>query len=580
MGGKLLIGALGAALVVALIPAVLYFRHTPVNETAMRFELSMPGLVNNALALSPDGQKVVFLVQSPDGLRSLWVRPIGSEKAQQVSGTENANGMFWSADSKHLGFIVQGKLKKVDPFGGAPQDIADIGGARTQFAWSRNGVILFGRPDGVLVRVADSGGEVKPVMGLDAARKEILQAIPSFLPDGNRFLYASVSPENSGFYIASLDGKTPPTRVIPSTLMRTTGLAYAEPGFILTAVDGKLTAQRFNSSSLKVEGDPVTLTDDILGEFTVTDTGLLTFRKNPPEPNKELEWYDRQGRQLGAVGVSGNYGGIDLSPSQDRVSVDITSNNNRDIWVIDLARGIPSRITFDKASDWSAQWSPDGNRLAFASAGRSANGGPTQIYQKSSSGVGTEELVQIDGGVSIPSSWSPDDKYIVFSRTKGNYNDTWLLPLFGDRKPRPFLETPFDKIQARVSPDAHWIAYTTNESGAFQIVVQSFPDPNGAKLQISAEGGVEPKWRHDGRELYYLGFDGKLMSVSLKSDRTLEAGRPTALFQTPFTINRTRPDRDRHYDVSHDGQKFLIVTPEARTAVPVTVLVGWPSMVK
>jgi len=364
--------------------------------------------------------------------------------------------------------------------------------------------------------------------------------------------------------------------------MRTNGFAYAEPGYLLMAMEGKLTAQQFDASALKLQGDPVTIADDIEGSFSVTDTGLLMFRKIAPDPNKQLQWYDRQGRQLGTVGTPANYGGIDLSPSQDHVSVDITANNNRDVWVLDLARGIPSRITFDRASDWSAQWSPDGNRLAFASAGRSTGTvqGTTQIYQKSSSGVGTEELVQTDGGISIPSSWSPDDKYIVFSRTKGNYNDTWLLPLFGDRKPRPFLETPFDKIQMRVSPDARWIAYTTNESGAFQIVVQSFPDPNGAKLQISAEGGVEPKWRHDGRELYYLGFDGKLMSVSLKADRTLEAGKPTVLFQTSLTVNRVRPDRDRHYDVSHDGQRFLIATPEARTITPVTVLVNWPSLVK
>ena len=157
----------------------------------------------------------------------------------------------------------------------------------------------------------------------------------------------------------------------------------------------------------------------------------------------------------------------------------------------------------------------------------------------------------------------------------------WLLPLTGDRKPRPFLQTPFDKIQARISPDARWIAYTTNESGSFQVVVQSFPDPNGGKWQISADGGVEPKWRHDGKELYYLALDGKLMSVSMKADRTFEAGRPVPLFQTVLTVNRTRPDRDRRYDVTHDGQRFLIVTPGNRSGVmPVTVVVNWPSAFK
>ena len=193
-------------------------------------------------------------------------------------------------------------------------------------------------------------------------------------------------------------------KIMASSLMRTNGFAYAEPGYLLMAMEGKLTAQQFDASALKIQGDPVTIADDIEGSFSVTDTGLLMFRKIAPDPNKQLQWYDRQGRQLGTVGTPANYGGIDLSPSQDHVSVDITANNNRDVWVLDLARGIPSRITFDRASDWSAQWSPDGNRLAFASAGRSTGTvqGTTQIYQKSSSGVGTEELVQTDGGISIP----------------------------------------------------------------------------------------------------------------------------------------------------------------------------------
>jgi eukaryotic-like serine/threonine-protein kinase len=588
-GGKkqfALVAALAVALVMALILAVLYFRRAPADTTAMRFGISIPGLVNNAVAISPDGQRIAFIVQSDDGQRSLWVRPIDSEKAQQVSGTENAPAFLWSPDSRYLAFLSAGKLKKIDPSGGSAQVICDVAGARF-FTWNRTGTILFGRSsDNVIVSVADTGGEVKPVTRLDASRKEGFHGLPVFLPDGNRFLYAAAGgvPDTSGIYVASLDSKTAPTRVVPLSIVRFTGMAYAPPGYLVYAVEGKLIAHRFDPEAAKVEGDPMTLSDDIDGGFAVTDTGLLTFRKNAPSnaSNKQLTWFDREGRQVQQIGAMANYGGIELSPTGDRLAVDIVTDNNRDIWVIDLARNVPSRITFDPANDWTASWSPDGSRLTFASAGRGNQ--PQQIYQKSSSGVGVDELVATDGEPSIPAQWSPDNKFIAFSRAQGGGsggNDMWLLPLTGDRKPRPFLQTPFDKIQARISPDARWIAYTTNESGSFQVVVQSFPDPNGGKWQISADGGVEPKWRHDGKELYYLALDGKLMSVPIKAARTFEAERPVPLFQTVLTVNRTRPDRDRRYDVTHDGQRFLIVTPGNRFgAVPVTVVVNWASAFK
>jgi len=581
-----LVAALAVALVIALIPAVLYFRPAPTDTTAMRFEISIPGLVNNAVAISPDGQRIASIVQSDDGQRSLWVRPIDSEESQQVSGTENLSAFRWSPDSRYLAFLVAGTLKKIDPSGGSAQVICDTAGVRF-YTWNRTGTILFARSsDNVIVSVADTGGDVKPVTTLDASRKEVLHTLPVFLPDGNRFLYGAVGavPDTSAIYVASLDSKTAPTRVVPLNLMRFNGMAYAPPGYLVYALDGKLIAHRFDPGTAKVAGDPMTLSDDIDGGFAVTDTGLLTFRKNAPlsASNKQLTWFDREGRHVEQIGAMANYGGIELSPTGDRLAVDIVTDNNRDIWVIDLARNVPSRITFDPATESTASWSPDGSRLAFASAGRGNE--PQQIYQKSSSGVGVDELVATDGGPSSPMQWSPDNKFIVFSRAKGGGsggNDMWLLPLTGDRKPKAFLQTPFEKIHARISPDARWIAYATNESGSFQVVVQSFPDPNGGKWQISADGGVEPKWRHDGKELYYLALDGKLMSVPVKADRTFEAGRPVPLFQTVLTVNRTRPDRDRRYEVNQAGQRFLIVTPGNRSGVvPVTVMVNWPSAFK
>src|SRR5262249_31941136 len=221
------------------------------------------------------------------------------EKGQQVSGTENLAAFFWSPDSRYLAFLVAGKLKKIDPSGGSAQVICDVGGARF-FTWSRTGTILFPRNnDNVIVSVADTGGEVKAVPRLDASRKEVLHTVPVFLPDGNRFLYAAVGPDTSGIYVASLDSKTAPTRVLPLSLMRFFGMAYAPPGYLVYALDGKLIAHRFDPGAAKVEGDPMTLSDDIDGGFAVTDTGLLTFRKNAPSnaSNKQLTWFDREGRR-------------------------------------------------------------------------------------------------------------------------------------------------------------------------------------------------------------------------------------------------------------------------------------------
>src|SRR5215471_797182 len=324
-----LVAALAVALVLALIPAVLYFRRAPADTTAMRLEISIPGLINNA-AISPDGQRIAFIAQSDDGQRSLWVRAIDSEKRQQVSGTENLAAFFWSPDSRYLAFLAAGKLKKIDPSRGAAQVICDVGGARF-FAWNRTGTILFVRSsDNVIVSVADTGGDLKPVTRLDASRKEILHTVPVFLPDGNRFLYAAVGavPDTSGIYVASVDSKTAPTRVLPLSLVRFFGMAYAPPGYLVYANEGKLIAHRFDPGAAKVEGDPMTLSDDIDGGFAVTDTGLLTFRKNAPsnESNKQLTWFDREGRQIEQIGAMANYGGIELSPTGDRLAVDSTTD--------------------------------------------------------------------------------------------------------------------------------------------------------------------------------------------------------------------------------------------------------------
>ena len=575
IGGSVAIAALVAALAIAAVPAALYFRQ-PQPATSMRFELSFPQIFGGPL-VSPDGRAIVYATQPPDGKRSLWVRSIGADAAQPLADTENVTGMIWSPDSRRIAFFVDGKLKRTDLAGGSPQLIGDVGGVRGS-AWNRDGVILIAR-DNVIMRISDSGGAMTPVTKLDAARKESFHAIPVFLPDGNRFLYVAVTAklEDAGIFLASLDSGKAPERVIALQPIQFNWMAYVPSGYLLIMQSGKLTVWRMDAGG-HTSGDPKVVAEDLDGNLSVSDNGLLLYHKAAPTVRRQLLWFDRSGKQLGEVGAVANYGNVELSPRGDRAAVDIITNGNRDIWVMDLERAVPSRITFDPARDWTPSWSPNGEHLAFASDGRNG-GNATQVYEKSSTGAGTETPLTT-GGPSIPVHWSPDDKYIIFSRLKpngtGSY-DTWLLPRFGDRKPIPFLESPFDKVHARVSPDSRWIAFTTNESGTFQIVVQAFPDPNGGKWPITADGGVEPKWRRDGRELYYLASDGKLMSVSIGGGPAFQAGRPVALFQTPLTVNRTQPTRDRRYDVAPDG-RFLVVAPVAAAAsIPTTVLVNWTS---
>jgi Tol biopolymer transport system component/tRNA A-37 threonylcarbamoyl transferase component Bud32 len=572
----LLIAAFAAGLLAALIPAFFYFRTpAPPSAPAMHFEMELPGLANS-LAISPDGRRVAYLAQPADDNRAIWIRSIDGQPAVKLAGTDNPQLWFsWSPDSRYIAFASDGKLRKADVLGGPVTVICDYNGPPRGHAWNRDGVMLLTKDNGIY-RVPDTGGEVAPVLTPDANRKETMIAGPVFLPDGNRFVYIVVSsvPENAGFFVASLDSKTP-TRLMPLP-GRVDNVAYAPPGYLLLSNGPALTAQRFNTSSLTLEGQPIPIADGLVnGNFSVSDNGVLLYRKGSnAAPPKRLVWYDRSGKQVGEISSSGNYGTIELSPSGDRVAVDMIASNNRDIWVIDIARGVPSRLTSDAASDWTPSWSPDGSRIIYASS-RSGN---NDIYQKASSGVGNEEAIFQSDQIEIPVHWARDGTYIVFSRTKPRGgNDTWLLEMSAEKKAVPFVESPFDKVHARVSPDGRWMAYASNDSGMYQVVVQSFPDPNGGKWQITAQGGVEPKWRRDGRELYYLGLDGKLMAVPLKADRTFEAGAPVALFESPLTVGRPQVSRDRRYDVSTDG-RFLFATPADTVAGPAVIaVVNWTS---
>jgi len=572
--GMWLAAALAVALTTAVVAALLYVRRAPVPASAMHFEMSLPRLAGSP-SLSPDGKSIAYPTQPADGKRMLSIRSIGSESGQPVAGTENISGMLWSPDSRRVAIVAEGVLKIIDLASGSSRQLGAIGATRGG-SWNGNGTILLARvSDNVIVRMSDSGGSPTPVTKLDAGRKEILHGLPVFLPDGRHFLYVAVggTPEDSGIFVASLESSDAPVRVIQVQPNRFNGMAYVAGGYVVYQNEGRLIAQRTDEQA-RPQGTSTVVADNLDNTFTVSNTGLLMYRRATPTAGKQLLWFTREGRQVGQVGPVDNYANVDISPKGDRAAVDIFTNNNQDIWVVDLQRSVAQPVITEPFRDWTASWSADGSRLVFAST---RNDGVTKIYEKSSTGAGAETILPSGDVSSIPVHWSADGKYIVFSRLRqGNTAsyDTWLLPLFGERKPAPLLETGFDKFQARVSPNSDLIAYSTNESGNYQIVVQTFPDASGGKWQISANGGFEPKWRRDGRELYYLGADGKLMSVSIAGP-PFSAGRPVELFQTPLAVNRAQPTRDRRYDVAPDG-RFLMVIPSATGPdAPYSVVVNW-----
>jgi eukaryotic-like serine/threonine-protein kinase len=573
----LLLAALAIIVAGAGIFAALALRQTPEPAAQMHFEITLPDLVGTPL-VSPDGKWITYATQPTNEKRVAWLRPIGTDGARQIPGTENINATIWSPDSRRLATLADGTLRMFDLASGSSRPLGSVGALRGG-SWNREGVLLLARAsDNIIVRMSDSGGDVTPVTTLDAGRKEILHGLPVFLPDNKHFLYVGVAGkgEDSRIFRASLDGNESPTRVIAIEPNNFNDMTYVPSGHLLYMNEGRLSAQRVDALG-QPQGNPIVVADNVDGSFMASDTGLLFYHKATPRAGRQLLWFSRDGKSLGQVGVEANYGNVDISPKGDRVAVDILTNGNRDIWVVDLERSVAQPITFDRGSDWTASWSPDGSRLAFAST-RSHTDGTTRIYEKSSTGTGTETVMPSGDPSSIPVNWSSDGKYIVFSRLRqvGNTSgyDTWLLPTFGDRKPTPLLETGFDKFQARVSPNSNFVAYSTNESGTYQIVVQTFPDASGGKWQISADGGVEPKWRRDGRELFYLNLDGKLMSVAIGGPPFI-AGRPVELFQTPLTVNRAQPTRDRRYDIAPDG-RFLMVIPSATGApTPYSVIVNW-----
>ena len=492
---------------------------------------------------------------------------------------------FWAPDGRAIGFFADGKLKRIDLSGGAPQALAAASAGRGG-AWSADGVILFAATaNSGLVRIPDTGGTPAAVTELKAGENS--HRWPQFLPDGHHFLFrvAIGRLETRGTYVGSLEGGTP-TRVLQDE----TAAVFAPPDLLLVVRQGVLMALRFDPARAVVSGDPVAVAQNVgadttieRGAFTVSATGVLAHRPGGSQ-RRQLVWMDRAGRTVGTVGSAddGALANPALAPDGQRVAVARNVQGNGDIWLLD-ARGVLSRFTFDPSIDNNPVWSPDGRRLVF----RSSRNGVYDLFEKAASGAADEQPLLVTPENKAPQDFSPDGRTLLYTTlTQKTGTDLWALPLDGDKKPFPVLQSAFDEMDAQFSPDGHWIAYESNQSGQSEIFVRPFPQSRG-QWQVSTAGGTQPRWRADGKELFYVARDGRLMATPIAptaDGQALTPGAPAALFAlrlasgTNVTIG-TYSGRPQ-YAVARDGRFLVNVAVDAETTPPIAIVLNWDAQFK
>ena len=575
--------------------ATLHFSESLPSAVPVRFAVSAPANQkfepsSGFAALSPDGQRLAFVATGTGGRRLLWVRTLDALTAQPLDGSDDASFPFWSPDGRVLGFFAEGKLKRINAAGGDLRTIVDapegVGGT-----WNRDDVIVFApaKGDGPVYRVSASGGAAAPATTLFG--REIGHVAPQFLPDGRRFLYVVEADGRLTLGVGSLDsttGKHMPADDWTKRLGRTGGgtmIRYAS-GYLLFVSDGALVAQKFDADRLQFEGDAVTLVGDFstpevtqFSGFAVSDAGVLAHRA--VTVRHSLVWFDRQGKMQGTPFPILEQGEPSLSPNDARVAfLRLDPKTKSDIWLWDVTRNSTTRLTFDGADDWLPLWSPDGGRIAFASQQRSGVPDVCQLYVKPSDGAAGERLILETPGDTHPDDFFPDGKSLLYdTRDPVTKQDLWVLPLSAQAKPIPFLRTTFNEGQGQVAPNGRWIAYTSDESGTWEVYAQPFP-PTGGKWQISTSGGAEPRWSRDGTELFFIGGNRKLMAATVSvAGSGLEVGVATPLFEMPILGPLAgRTAWQKYYAVASDGQRFLIKTGNEETSSsPVTVVLNWTS---
>jgi Tol biopolymer transport system component len=555
------------------------WRTAPPEAQPLRFQIYPPEKTtfanngDNPPAISPDGSKLAFTTLGQDGRVRIWIRDLDALDARVLAGTEEAIYLFWSPDSRFIGFSSGGELKKIAAVGGPAQTLCVCPAANA--AWSKEGVIVSTNSQGMM-KVSAEGGTVTQLTSVDPSRGEFLHYLPSFLPDGHHFLYLRVSsmPEKGGLFVGSIDAKPE-----QQTLQRLRGgnATYAGSGrlLIFRAPGLPLMTQAFDADQLKPTGDPTQTIERALSFPTVSTNGVLASGGNGAF-GRQLTWFDRQGKPEGTVGAPGGPSDARISPSDGTVA--FTRSVPPDIFLYEASRGA-YQFTF-KLDSQNPVWSPDGSRLAFFSF----LGGGNSIYQKAANGVGKEELLNKGETPLRPSDWSRDGHYLFLSaidpKTK---SDIWVMPLSGDKKPFPYLNQDYNENSPRLSPNGQWLAYQSDKSGRYEVYVDTFTGAPSASpaargnWQVSTNGGTRPVWSRDGKELFFISADRKMMvtEVNNSAANRFDASAAKALFEAHIS-----GDPSNQFDVSKDGRFLMMVPVQQDVSTPITVVINWTAALK
>jgi Tol biopolymer transport system component/predicted Ser/Thr protein kinase len=568
--------ALGLVTLLAVALAAVYFRQKPPSQPVTQVNLLLPEKARvRSLAVSPDG-RAVAMVLVKDGKQQIWVRSLDALEATPLAGTDNAADPFWSPDSRTIAFFADARLKKIDRSGGPVETLCDalgvLGGT-----WNRNGDILMGGLSRVL-RVSAAGGAVSNLPGHAA----VTETYPVFLPDGRHFVATRsdwTDPTQDGIWLSSIDsGET--RRILPDV----SNAEIAGPprgssiGAVLFTRANSLMALPFEMKRLQTAGEPFPVAQGtasgingamgVSGRWlaSASNRGVLAYVSGQPG-SWQYVWRDRQGKELGVFG----HAGADVTISPDGKA--LVGNPDGNITALEFAGGVTTRIAFRPHGGMDPIWSPDGRYVAYR------NGNGTAICRKRVNGAGAEEVLLRTKTLAVPKSWSPDGRYIIYAQIDpGTAADLFALPVEpveADPHPLVLARTKANEDQGQFSPDGHWVAYTSNESGLSEIYVIPFPPtPNGGKWMVSRGGGVMPRWRRDGKELFYISEDWKMMEVKVSTGRVFQSGTPHPLFETQMvdTGIRTGPIS---WDIAPGGDRFLIINENAADNSSLNVILNW-----
>ena len=586
--------ALGPALVLAAVMTVAWLGRRAPNAPRPVIRFSVPPPPNTTFfgqwdavtfAISPDGSRLAFLGNTSGAPRDavsaerpslkIWVRALSDLEAKPVVGTEGASSLFWSPDSRSIGFFAENQLKRVDVDGGAPAPICEIPtqARRTSGTWGAGEVLFSSTFEGIIYRVSAEGGAAAALHRPEAARGEKAAVFPQFLPDGKSFLYVSVRADGSGQLMeGSLDGR--PSRTVAPLASRA---EYCEPGFLLFARDGSLFAQRFDPGSAKLTGPLLSLSPTIYSfysskwaGFSISRTGTLAFR---PRGNvTRLTWFDRSGQALGELGTpnAGETITVALSPDGRKVLFDRTRPdlNTFDLWTIDLARGVETRLTSDPNTECYPVWLPDGRHIIYSVVRDFL----PWLVLRDLAGE-TEKRLLFPGTFQIALGVTPDGQRLIFSQAGGNdLWGIWSASLKGDSAPEPVVVSKYTQSVGYLSPDGKFIVFLSNESGQRDAYVRSIA-PQAEPVRVSATGVVVLRWSRDGKEIYYTSPDRRLFAVSVKTSPTLEIGIPRMLFSLPA-------EGWRAFDVSSDGRFLAAVQQVSYATAPLEVVVNALSAIR